>query len=301
MAAKHSHSSILFVINPTSGAGQVDFEKLIRDGCIAATNKEPELYMLGATIDQQQLKKTISDSQAKRIVAVGGDGTIKLVAECIIKTDRSLGIIPAGSANGMAKELGIPLDFEGAFDLCMNGKPKKIHVVQIGNEICIHLADLGFNAYLVKEFEAMSSRGMFGYFRATFHALKRHRKMRIELTCKGEKIESDAAMVAIGNATTYGSGLKINPDGRLDDKLFEVILVKDYSYFEIFKVWIGKGRFNPKKVEVFQTDSLKINSKHSEHFQIDGEYLGKVKHVSATIIPAALNIITTTISGETES
>lgn len=301
MAATHSNSPILFVINPTSGVGQEDYEKLIREAYLAKKDKEPELYMLGESIDQQKLKKTISDSKANRVVAVGGDGTIKLVAECIIKTDRALGIIPAGSANGMAKELGIPLDFEGAFGLCMNGQPKKIHVVQIGKEICIHLADLGFNAYLVKEFEALSSRGMFGYFRATFHALMRHRKMRIELTCKGENIQSYAAMVAIANATTYGSGLKINPNGRLDDKLFEVILVKDYSYFEILKVWIGKGTFNPEKVEIFQTDSLKITSKHSEHFQIDGEYLGKVKNISATIIPAALNIIAKTISGETVS
>ena len=300
MPKKIGFTKALFIINPSSGNSLENYEQLIRDAHFEKTGEEPEIYVLSKEIDQDVLKKVILSSKADRIVAVGGDGTIKLIAECIIKSERKLGIIPTGSANGMAKELGIPTHFEGAFELCMSNESAKIHVVQIGKEICIHLADLGFNAYLVKKFDALSSRGMLGYFRATFHALIAHRKMNIELTCKGENIKSQAAMVAIANATTYGSGLKINPDGKLDDKLFEVILVKDYSYLEIFRVWLSKGRFNPKKVEVFQTDTLNITSKHSEHFQIDGEYLGKVKNVTATIIPAALNIIAKTISDETE-
>lgn len=300
MSKKIGFRKALFIVNPASGKRLEDYEKLIRIAHLAKTGEEPEIYVLKEFIDYQSLKRVISESNADRVIAVGGDGTIKLIAECILLSEISLAIIPAGSANGMAKELGIPTNFDLAFDFCLSGAPTKIHVVKIGDEICIHLADLGFNAYLVKEFEAINSRGMLGYFRATFHALIAHRKMNIELTCKGENIKSEAAMVAIANATTYGSGLKINPDGKLDDNLFEVILVKDYSYLEIFRVWLRKGRFNAQKVEVFQTDTLNITSKHREHFQIDGEYLGKVKNVTATIIPAALNIIAKTISDETE-
>ncbi|RYF16879.1 MAG: diacylglycerol kinase family lipid kinase, partial [Flavobacteriales bacterium] len=89
----------------------------------------------------------------------------------------------------------------------------------------------------------------------------------------------------------YGSGLKINPDGKLDDNLFEIILVKDYSYLEILKIWLTRLPFNPKKIEVFQISEVKISSKHQAHFQVDGEYIGKINAVEAKILPEAITVI----------
>jgi diacylglycerol kinase family enzyme len=89
----------------------------------------------------------------------------------------------------------------------------------------------------------------------------------------------------------YGTGMKINPDGKLDDELFEIVVVKDYSYLEILKIWLTKLPFNPKKIEVFQTSRVKISSKHKAHFQVDGEYIGKVNEVTAKILPASVTVI----------
>jgi len=132
---------------------------------------------------------------------------------------------------------------------------------------------------------------MWGYAKATWHALWNHKRMEVELNINGEIIRSKAAMVAIANATMYGSGLKINPDGKLDDELFEIILVKDYSYLEILKIWLTRLPFNPKKIEVFQISEVKISSKHQAHFQVDGEYIGKVNTVEAKILPAAITVV----------
>lgn len=282
---------VLFVINPGSGNDQCDVELLIETYFKTRPEDSYAIYNLPNTIDKAELKRKIDQSGAKRIVATGGDGTIKLVAENLVHSEKLLGILPYGSANGMAKELGIPMDLSEAIEFSVTCNAKKIHLVEINGEICIHLADLGFNAYLVKKFDGLKIRGMLGYMKATFQALIRHERMQVELTFRNENIRSPAAMVAIANATSYGSGLKINPDGRLDDDLFEVILVKDYSYLEILRVWLSKGRFNPEKVEVFQTNALKIASERAEHFQIDGEYLGKKNTIAARLLPNALNII----------
>jgi diacylglycerol kinase (ATP) len=284
---------LLFVINPRSGSQDLNLKEVIsshfnKKDCIV------DLFELPEDCNLDKIKERISKSKADRVIAVGGDGTLKLVAECLINIETPIGIIPAGSANGMAKELGIPEDLEKALNLVEHGKVKKIHVVKLNNEICIHLADLGFNAYLVKKFDTLPERGMWGYAKATWHALWNHKRMQVELKMKGETVRSKAAMVAIANATMYGSGLKINPDGKLDDKLFEVILVKDYSYLEILKIWLTKLPFNPKKIEVFQTSSVKINSKHSAHFQVDGEYIGRINNVEAEILPAAISMIIST-------
>lgn len=281
---------LLFIINPGSGSHDINLKEVISTH-FKGGDVNIELFELPDDCSLDKIKAKIEQSQADRVVAVGGDGTLKLVAECLLNKEIPIGIIPAGSANGMAKELGIPQEITEALDLLKNGKPQKIHVVKINEEICIHLSDLGFNAYLVKKFDTLPERGMWGYAKATWHALWNHKRMDVELNIKGETIKSKAAMVAIANATMYGSGLKINPDGKLDDELFEIVLVKDYSYLEILKVWITRLPFNPKKVEIFQTSAIKISSKHKAHFQVDGEYIGKINTVEAHILPAAITVI----------
>jgi len=287
---KLASMKLLFIINPGSGSHDIDLKEEISKYFIG-NNSEIDLFELPKDCSIDKMKSKIKQSKADKIIAVGGDGTLKLVAECLLNSDTPIGIIPAGSANGMAKELGIPKEIDEALKLIEVGKSKKIHVVKLNDEICIHLSDLGFNAYLVKKFDTLPDRGMWGYAKATWHALWNHKRMDVELELKGETVKSKAAMVAIANATMYGTGLKINPDGKLDDELFEIILVKDYSYLEILKIWFTKLPFNPKKIEVFQTSRVKISSKHKAHFQVDGEYVGKVNTVEAEILPQAISII----------
>jgi len=281
---------LLFIINPGSGSHDINLKEVI-SGHFEGRDTEIALFELPDDCSLDKIKAEIDRENADRVVAVGGDGTLKLVAECLLNSETPIGIIPAGSANGMAKELGIPQELAEALNLLETGRLQKIHVVKLNDEICIHLSDLGFNAYLVKKFDTLPERGMWGYAKATWHALWNHKRMDVELKIEGETIRSKAAMVAIANATMYGSGLKINPDGKLDDGLFEIVLVKDYSYLEILKIWITRLPFNPKKIEVFQTATVKISSKHKAHFQVDGEYVGKVNTVEAKILPAAITVV----------
>nr|WP_199159003.1 YegS/Rv2252/BmrU family lipid kinase [Pedobacter sp. ASV2] len=281
---------LLFIINPGSGSHNTDLTALISNH-FKQRETIVDLFELPEDCSIDKIKEKIKQAKADRVIAVGGDGTLKLVAECLLKTDTPIGIIPAGSANGMAKELGIPTDLSQALDLVESGIEQKIHAIKLNDELCIHLSDLGFNAYLVKKFDSLSERGMWGYAKATWHALWNHKRMDVELNLKGEQVKSAAAMVAIANATRYGTGLKINPDGKLDDELFEVVLVKDYSYLEILKIWVTNLPFNPKKIEVFQTSTVKITSRHKAHFQVDGEYIGKINTVEAKILPAAISVI----------
>lgn len=279
-----------FIINPGSGKDDQDLKSLI-ENYFSDKEYDIHIYELKKDCKIAEIEQEIERVKADRIIAAGGDGTLKLVAECLMKSKKPLGIIPAGSANGMAKELGIPTDPEAALDIAVNGVPTLIHAIRINDEFCMHLADLGFNAYIVKKFDALSHRGMLGYAKAAWHALWNHRKMEVELDLGKERVRSAAAMVVVANATMYGTGVKINPIGRLDDDLFEVVLVKTYSVLEVLKMRFTRKGFNPKKVEFFQTRSLKINSRHKAHFQVDGEYMGKVTEVRAEILPGAVRMI----------
>lgn len=280
---------ILFVVNPGSGNGSINWKDEINN-YFAESPHYIEQFELPNPCNKQAIADKIISFKPDRVVATGGDGTVKLAAECIPDQKMSLGILPAGSANGLAKELGIPSTPKEALDVATGNYQQTIHLVKVNNEICIHLSDIGFNAYVVKKFDQLDHRGMWGYIKAAWKVLWQHDKMELSIQVDDNYIRREAAMVVIANATRYGSGALINPAGRLDDDLFEVVVVKKISLAETFKMMVTHRPYDKTKTELFQTRGLTIQTKKKVHFQVDGEYLGKVKRVEAKLLPRAITI-----------
>lgn len=280
----------LFLVNPGSGKGKVNWPEAIEE-YFAGSENAFNTIELQENCDLEDLKNNILSKAPSRVIAVGGDGTLKLVAECLFQTDIPVGILPAGSANGMAKELNIPLDSAAAIQTAMEGQIKQIHLMRINGEYCIHLSDIGFNAFVVKYFETYKGRGMWNYVRACWKALWNQPQFVLHLHTDKETIRRRATMVVLANATQYGTGARINPLGRLDDELFEVILVKKISMHELYKMIVSHAPFDTNKTECIQVTSLRIETKKRIHFQVDGEYRGKVNKVVAAIEPHALKVI----------
>jgi diacylglycerol kinase (ATP) len=113
----------------------------------------------------------------------------------------------------------------------------------------------------------------------------------VVIETKGKEIKRDAFMVVLANASKYGTGAVINPEGDLYDGLFEVVIIRRLAVFDILKMWFRPRPFNPKNIEVLHAESVRIETAHRVHFQVDGEYLGKVKHVAAHILHGKLNLI----------
>ena len=281
---------ILFIINPGSGNNAISWPVIIND-YFKSLNHIIELFHLPKNCSLQIINEKIALFLPQQVIAVGGDGTVKLVATCLLQKNMSLGILPAGSANGLAKELGISEDPVKALDVVVNGNIKKIHVTMVNSQVCIHLGDIGFNAFVIKKFETQHGRGMWGYLVASIKVLLKKPLMEVEMKIDDKTINTKAAMIVIANATKYGSGALINPVGKLDDELFEVIAVKKISLHEIFKMTVSHAAYDPSKTEIFQTNNLVIKSGKKVHFQIDGEYFGKVNELKASLIPQALQIM----------
>jgi diacylglycerol kinase (ATP) len=249
-----------------------------------------ELYFLTKTCNLDTIKERIDAFKPTQAIAVGGDGTVKLMAECIMQTSIVLGILPGGSANGLARELGIPEDPIKALDVVVHGMTRKIHTTTVNDQLCIHLSDVGLNAYLMKKFESNGVRGMWGYMVASIKVLLQNSLMDIEMMIEGKKIKLKAFMVVIANATMYGTGAVINPIGNLEDEYFEVIVIKQISLLEVFKMVVSHQSYDEEKTKVYQTNSLTMKSKRKVHFQIDGEYLGKINTITANLVPDSLQV-----------
>jgi diacylglycerol kinase (ATP) len=95
----------------------------------------------------------------------------------------------------------------------------------------------------------------------------------------------------LANARTYGTGAVINPEGKLDDGLFEIVVVRKLNFFELLKMLITHKPFDPDKIEVFTTSKLEVSVINKAYFQIDGEYRGKIKGLVAEILPGSLHVI----------
>ena len=287
-----SNLKILFVINPISGSkSKIDWEPAIRKHFVDLFHSF-DFFLLDGKDDATSLKYWIEKLQPDRVIAVGGDGTVSLVAEQLLGKNIAMGILPAGSANGMAKELNIPTDVDGALDIIINGEIKRSDVIKIDEkEICLHLSDLGVNAQLVKYFEQGNLRGKLGYALKVFKVLWRKKLMDVTIKTDTQEIEQKAFMVVIANASKYGTGALINPEGNLHDGVFEIVVFRKISFISILKMFLQFRRFNPKKVEIFQAKTATITTAKDVHFQVDGEYLGKTNKVKAEIIKGQLNLI----------
>jgi diacylglycerol kinase (ATP) len=283
---------ILFVINPRSGGRKKSgLVALIKNYCKDLPHTI-EFYILTGKDDTGSISTRIVKLNPTIVVAVGGDGTINLLATCLLGTNLQLGIIPAGSANGMARELNIPEVPERALDIIVQGKIKRCDVVKINDEsICLHLSDLGLNARLVKYFSEGKLRGMYGYARMLVKAFWYKKLINAHIIADELDITAGAYMIVIANASRYGTGAMINPDGNISDGLFEIVIVRMVSLLRLVKMLVSDTGVNPKHVEIFKTAKAIITTSNKTHFQVDGEYKGRVDTITAEILPEKLNIL----------
>ena len=282
----------LFAINPVSGGNdKTSWEEGIRNH-FADTPHVVHLFHLNGKTDDTTIRQQIEEHKPDRVVAVGGDGTIKLVATALLNTTIPLGVLPAGSANGMARELGIPPDVEGSLTLLTDGVPRATDIISINEgDICLHLSDIGLNAQLVRYYERNNLRGKLGYLRGVVKVLHKRRLMRISITVGDECVQRVAFMVVLANARMYGTGAVINPEGTPFDGHFEVVIFRRLSFWEIIKLFWRYRPFDPRKIEIYPATSVTIETHRRAYFQVDGEYRGRITTLKAEVKPGAIQIL----------
>jgi diacylglycerol kinase family enzyme len=191
----------------------------------------------------------------------------------------------------MARELGIPLMPNEALEIVANGTVRNADVIEVNKHICMHLSDIGLNAQLIKHFEEGKIRGKLGYATKVIKTLWTKSTMSLKVNIRGKEVNMKALMVVLANATKYGTGAVINPQGDLYDGQFEVVIMKKLALTELLKMWFKPQPFNPAKIKVYPATSVNIQTTRKVHFQVDGEYLGKVHDIEAKIIAGQLKLI----------
>lgn len=291
-----AYEKYLFVINPI--AGGLDKKQYTANLKKKFDQQQTQLEIMETVgeNDRQRIQQHIEEIKPDVVVAVGGDGTCNLIADLLRHTEIVMGIIPLGSANGLARELTIPQNIEQATDLLFSGKEIAIDCILINQKyICLHLSDIGLNARVVRRFErGEKARGMLGYFKQYISEITHLDPKRYKFELEGNQFKRRAHMVVIANASKYGTGAIVNPVGRINDGKFEVCIIKPFPLWSIFSLFIALFRGTLKTsryVKILSCRQIKVYNKYKDVVQVDGEDIGEPKVVNAEILEKVLKII----------
>lgn len=288
---------ILFVVNPVSGGSNKDD----LNDTITSFSKEHgfefKLYKTSGDKDNQHIAEHLEQFKPDKVVVGGGDGTIQLVAGTMINAQKNipLGIIPLGSANGLATSLNLPTDVVAGLNSIVNSrKVKKVDLLKINDKhVCVHLCDIGANALLIKNYEENNERGMMGYARYLIKSIQDSELLNYRIVMPDEVQEKEGYMLAIANAHKYGTGVHIS-DGSISDGLFEISNIGKITLdaaikagLTIFNVFIDKDMFS----DVVRATNADIYIRPKAHFQIDGEYMGETDHLKIAIMRSAIQVL----------
>ena len=148
-----SQKKYILVVNPISG--DVDKSEIIATANQFAENENIKLIVFETTgnNDDKEIQRLQKENEAERIIIVGGDGTIKMVAEAVQDHNVILGIIPGGSANGLSVDLNLPEELEENLKIAFHNSYMEMDMISINGKKSLHLSDIGINAELVRNYE----------------------------------------------------------------------------------------------------------------------------------------------------
>ncbi len=259
---------------------------------------EVDLRPTTAPHDATQIAARAARNGSSEIIVAGGDGTINEVIQGVAGTKARLGIIPRGTANVLARELGLPLDEQEAAVIAARGNSRRIHLglaIDETNNVSRHfalMAGIGLDASIVRHvrprLKKRIGKGAFWISGLSHLASWSPHPFKLEIDGR----EYTATFAAIGKAPRYGGDLAITPEARLDEPEFEVCMIETSNRFRYLRLLssamrAGMPRDNPA-VKFIKTN--KVRAFGNSQVQIDGELIGSLP-MRFEIAPHSLEVI----------
>lgn len=287
-------TKIAFIINPFSGTGKkTDLPTLIKQH-LDTDKFDAEIVFTGYRGHATELTKSYVEKKFKMIVAVGGDGTVNEVAQALTHTDCSLGIIPIGSGNGLARHLGIPMNILKAIDHLNRSETILIDYGLVNGKPFFCTCGTGFDAYVSTEFAKGKRRGIMTYLEKVITGYFSYKSQNYHLTGNGIDLQTKAFVMTFANASQWGNNAYIAPlasvqDGKLDISImsnFPVIAIPTLA-FQLFTKTIDKDFF----MTTLRSDEFTLEREEPGPFHYDGEPYEEGTEIKIKVIPDGLKVL----------
>jgi YegS/Rv2252/BmrU family lipid kinase len=286
---------IIFVVNPNSGTGRhKGIEKLIMS-TIDAGRFDAEIMMTHAPGHAVDIGRQAVESDAYAVVAVGGDGSVNELSRHVIGSETLLGIIPAGSGNGLASHLQIPSDFKKAIEVINSGKTLCMDTARINDMPFLGVAGFGFDAVISHEFARYGSRGFITYVKVTIREYLGYKPRVYAMSINGKEYLRKALLVCLANSSQYGNNAFIAPDASVNDGLLNICIMKKVSIwnvplmvYQLFSKKLNRSRF--METVPASDFSMQIGAEPL-CMHVDGEPVMLEGELKVMIKPASLHVI----------
>jgi YegS/Rv2252/BmrU family lipid kinase len=281
---------ICFIVNPMAAKGKAT--KVARH-LRARLPGLKRISEIRETAYQGHATELARATRAAIVVAVGGDGTINEVANGIIGSGRTLGIIPSGSGNDLIKSLNIPVDLDAALQVILDGRTRMIDTGQVrcsggvsggADELqegryFVNGLGIGFDAAVAaRTKEIPYLRGILLYMAAVFQTLGKYQAPEFAVHYDGGVRRFAGLLIAIGNGRCAGGGFYLTPRAKPDDELFDICLVRSIPLLKILrlmpKVMRGAHEGDPD-VEFVRTKHVSVDGSLPFFVHADGEIVGR--------------------------
>lgn len=288
-----TRKKICFIINPISGIGrQKTVEKLIT-GLLDTTKFEHSISYTQAPKHATQLAKQAADTGFDIVVAVGGDGSVNEVAKGLIGSSTALAILPAGSGNGLARHLGIPMNLKKALLVLQTGVVKTIDSIRFNEHSFVNIAGVGFDAHIGWEFSHFGKRGFSSYLKVILREIRALKTQPFELIADGTAIQRNAYLIGFANGSQWGNNAYIAPQADISDGIMDVVIIKRFSFLMSFL--IAYRLFNRKidsssSVEILRAKKVFLKQQ-TNIAHIDGEPIESGQAIDIRVNPLSLNVI----------
>lgn len=286
---------ICLIINPVSGT---ESKKYIPEEVAAAFDQRKYdliIRITGYPDHATEIAKKAAKKKYKYVLVAGGDGTVNEVARALVHTETTLGIIPSGSGNGLARELGIPLDTTKAIDIIKREHIRAIDYGISNGHIFFCTCGFGFDALISDKFAESKKRGPLGYVRNVFESVVDFRSEEYEITTDEETITERAFILTCANASQYGNDAHIAPGACMDDGLLNVSILKPLNALEIpqttLQLFTNNIDKNSKMITLLSRNLI-IKRKREGIMHVDGEPVKAGNEIKVETIHKGLKVIT---------
>ena len=253
-------SSTLVILNPAAHSERAQrrrarVESLARGSVICATSRSGEAESMARRAAQEGFEK---------IVAAGGDGTVNEVVNGLAGSNATLGLLPIGTMNVFATELGLPAhDLDMCWNIIQNANTRLVDLPSANGKYFVQLAGVGLDAQVVKETSSKLRRS-FGPLSYLISAAQIAARPPPRLFIESENASIDeGSFVLVGNGRLYGGPFPFFKHALIDDGLFDVVVFKRLGYLEIIKYLqdvIFSSEIRAPEIEYFQTRRLRVDS-----------------------------------------
>lgn len=255
-----------------------------RRGAYAAELTAAALHRAGIPIvrrdcvnaeDLPGLISSVAD-QVCQVIIGGGDGTLNAAAPGLIATGLPLGIIPLGTANDLARTLGIPSEIDSAVQVIAAGRIRRIDLGEVNGRPFFNVASIGFGVDLTRALTRDSKRrwGPFGYVIAAVRALSRLRPFTAEIIQNGSSYRSRTVHIAVGNGRHYGGGMTVSEHARIDDGRLDLYSLEVGSLWRLLMLApaLRSGRHHAwAEIRTHSGEEVEVRTRRRRSVNTDGE------------------------------